>query len=801
MTDRKPRAGKRTSPFPVYAADGRDLLHLQCEILNQISDAVVVLDKDQRILCWNRAAEDLSGRWAQDVLGRIADDGGLHFWINFADEAAANAALSRGGEWCGERPLVAPDGRQLYVETTLSVMKDGGGKPVGTIAIVRDVTQRRQDRKQHEITEKRLRGALKVGGMGYLDWDLKTNDILWSDETYRIYGVKQGPKTPTIESTMRMVHPEDFEFVKSHLEAVVKGEAEYNIEHRMIRPDGRVITVHAMGEVTRDDKGNPLRMLGTVLDITERKRVEEERRRSHEFLHKVLASLDEAVLVVDQDTRIIIECNETAERMFGFSRRELLGGTTRMLHVNEEAFEQFLVIMMTSVGTTGCFRTEFRMKRRNGEEFPAEFFIRPIHYDVRSNIFLGVVRDLSERLHAEEERARLQSQLQQAQKMEAIGQLAGGVAHDFNNLLTVINGYASVMQARLSPSDPLHEDVAEILQAGQRAASLTQQLLAFSRKQIVQPRALDLNQIVAEDEHMLQRLIGEQIKLRVNLAAGQVSVLADPGQIQQVIINLMVNARDAVAGGGVVAIETGNVELKENEVASTGWVKPGPFGMLTISDSGAGMDADTKARIFEPFFTTKELGRGTGLGLSTVYGIVQQSNGAIVVESEPGRGTTFKIYLPAAEGTIEEIPAAEIRSEALRGTETILLVEDEREVRKLTYSTLKQYGYRVLEAANAGEAFLICEQAAEPIALMIADVVMPGMTGWQLAQRLNKMRPEMKVIYISGYAHEELTHRGALQDGVHFVQKPFDPQSLVAKVREILTPTKTPPRQRLTRKT
>jgi len=764
-----------------------NLLRLQCEVLANISDAIVVLDSRRCVALWNCAAERLSGVTACEVIGLELTDRSLHFWFNPGEEEAAAEALARGGVWHGERALVTPNGKQAYLQTTVSAMKDAGGALLGTLAVIRDVTEFKQERELHGITERRLQEALKVGGMGYLDWDLATNDMIWSDETYQMYGIEPGPNPPTIESTVRMVHPEDKELVERHIEAVVRGDSDYTIEHRMVRPDGRVITVHAQGLVTRDEKGNPIRMLGTVQDITERKRVEEERRRSHELLHKVLSSLDEAVLVVDQDTRLILECNETAERMFGYSREELLGNSTMLVHVDEEMFDRFLLEMVASVESLGYYRTRFQSRRKSGEVFPTEFFVRPLRDDGGGNIAVGVIRDLSERIRAEEEKKKLEAQLLQAQKIEAIGQLAGGIAHDFNNLLTVINGYASVTLGRLSPSDPLHEDISEILQAGQRATALTQQLLAFSRKQIVQPKPLDLNQVVAEDENMIQRLIGEQIKLRVGLASSPVCVLADPGQIQQVIINLVVNARDAVVQGGTVTIETGNVDLNEGEAAKVGWIKAGSYGMLTISDDGVGMDAETKARIFEPFFTTKGLGRGTGLGLSTVYGIVRQSNGEILVESHRDRGTTFKVFLPSVEGMIEDRPAVEFKPEALHGTETVLLVEDEREVRKLTCAMLKRFGYKVLEAANAGEAFLICEQVADPIALMITDVVMPGMTGWQLAQRLHKMRPEMSVIYISGYADEELMTRGVLQNGVHFVQKPFDPQKLAAKVREILS--------------
>jgi two-component system cell cycle sensor histidine kinase/response regulator CckA len=389
-------------------------------------------------------------------------------------------------------------------------------------------------------------------------------------------------------------------------------------------------------------------------------------------------------------------------------------------------------------------------------------------------------------LQLEADQRMLEAQLRSAQKMEAIGQLARGVAHDFNNLLTVINGYVALSLNQLEPTNPLYTDLLEVMKAGERAAALTQQLLSFSRRQVSQPKPLDINRVVTETEKMLRRLVGENIDLRVNLARAPVRIKADLGHIQQVIMNLAVNARDAMPDGGLLEIETRNVTLDLQEAEQIEWLNAGPHAMLVINDNGIGMSAEIKSRVFDPFFTTKEADSGTGLGLSTVYGIVRQCGGSIEIQSAPGRGTSIIIYFPSLDESIHETQALMSEADSLRGSETILLVEDEREVRRLVGYALRRYGYKVLEAANAGEALLICEESPEVIPLMITDVVMPGMPGPKLAERLQKIRPDMKVIYVSGYTNDARLLRGIQEGNVPFFQKPFDPELLVAGIRELL---------------
>ncbi len=429
-------------------------------------------------------------------------------------------------------------------------------------------------------------------------------------------------------------------------------------------------------------------------------------------------------------------------------------------------------------------RFETMLRRWDGEPIWVEGANATIELPSRPVVFT-VLRDVTERKRSEQERSSLEEQLRQAQKLESIGRLAGGIAHDFNNLLTVINGYSRLLLGSLKAGDPLRDGLEEIHKAGERAARLTQQLLAFSRKQVLQPRVLDLNRVVEEMRGMLPRLVGEDVEVRIALNADSPMVHADPHQLEQVIMNLAVNARDAMPHGGKLWIETAIVEWGESQAQSHPGARAGRYVMLAVRDSGTGMDEATRQRIFEPFFTTKEAGKGTGLGLSTIHGIVEQSGGYIEVYSEPGHGTAFKVYLPAlAEAAADAgIPAA---VPVIGGKETVLVVEDQAEVREFAADALRAYGYQVIQAANAGEALLLCEREREHIDLVLTDVVMPSMSGTALADRLKKRWPGIKVLFMSGYTDDTIVHHGDLENGAEFIQKPFSPDQLAIKVREML---------------
>jgi signal transduction histidine kinase/CheY-like chemotaxis protein len=400
--------------------------------------------------------------------------------------------------------------------------------------------------------------------------------------------------------------------------------------------------------------------------------------------------------------------------------------------------------------------------------------------------FDRVLRETDRRYQAEDQATVLQGQLDQSQKLETVGRLAGGIAHDFNNLLTVINSYAQFATEGLREGDPLKADLQQIKEAGDRAASLTRQLLAFSRKQVLEPQILDLNTVVNSLDSMARRLIGEDIELRTVLDRHLGMVNADPGQLEQVLMNLVVNARDAMPLGGKLTVETTNIDLDEEFARTHADSVAGPYAMLSVTDTGEGMTAIVRDRIFEPFYTTKEKGRGTGLGLATVYGIIKQSGGNIWVYSEPGQGTTFKIYLPRVESEAAQTAPAPRETLDLRGNETVLVVEDESAVRYLASRILKSAGYHPIAAANGGEALLECEQHSGRIQLVLTDVIMPKMSGKELAERLEKQSPGLRVLYMSGYTDDAIVQHGVLEKGTHFLSKPFNAPDLLKKVRQVL---------------
>ena len=520
--------------------------------------------------------------------------------------------------------------------------------------------------------------------------------------------------------------------------------------------------------------------IAVVNDVTAR--IEAEHMRA--LLAAIVESSNDAIVSKRLDGTIT-SWNAAAERLFGYTPREAVGRPIGILIPPERGEEERTLLTRIAAGQRVDHYETVR-RRKDGTLVPVSLSLAPI-LDAAGNVVGAskTARDLTAQHTAAEALRRTEEQLRQAQKMEAVGRLAGGIAHDFNNVLSVVIGYSALLLDSLDRTDPIAADLTEIRKAAEHASTLTRQLLLFSRQQVVEPKVLDLNEALTAMAKILQRILGEDIELTPVPGANLGRIVADPSNVEQVIMNLVVNARDAMPTGGKLTIETGNVELDAHYAREHLGTKPGPYVMLAVTDTGTGMAAATQARIFEPFFTTKGVGKGTGLGLSTVFGIAQQCGGSVWVYSELAKGTTFKVYFPRVDAT-PEAPRSVHPPATLRGSETILLVEDQEQVRTVAAGILKRSGYLVLTAENATEALRLGAGHAGVIHLLLTDVVMPQMSGPELAQQLIGARPELKVLCMSGYTDDSVVRHGALDRGIAFLQKPFTPESLTRRVREVL---------------
>jgi PAS domain S-box-containing protein len=569
----------------------------------------------------------------------------------------------------------------------------------------------------------------------------------------------------------------------------------FHIDYRMRRNDGEEIWVRDEAIIVRDPHTGKRLTRGMLVDITERKRAEEALRESEERYRNFVEQSSEGIYRMEYDPPVpchltveeqlnrgykagyMAECNDSMARMYGrASSQELIG----------KPFSDFLILRhpVTQQFMERFIREGYRITDEESIELDAQGQKRVFRNTMVGVIVdghwvrtWGITRDVTERLHLEE-------QLRNAQQLEAIGRLAGGVAHDFNNILSIIMGHAELLLAT-GVDERSRVGLEQMRRATERAASLTQQLLAFSRKQVLQPKVLDLNDTVADVQKMLSRVIGEDIELIARLHPSLMAVKADPGQVEQVLMNLAVNARDAMPHGGKLAMETSNVEFQEDEARDLD-LAAGRYVMLRVTDTGNGMDAVTLAHIFEPFFTTKPMGKGTGLGLSTVYGIVKQSGGGIQVESEPESGTAFRIYLPATEGSSIRQGDRMSQMQVAGGSETILIAEDEPDLRELARIFLESYGYKVLEAGSAEQAIRKAEEFGARIHLLLTDVIMPGMSGRQLAESMLQKDPKTKILYMTGYTDDMVVQHKVLEPGVQLLQKPFTRSELAVKVRTTL---------------
>ena len=641
-----------------------------------------------------------------------------------------------------------------------------------------DITERKRGEAALLESAERLRIAVKASNVGLWDWNLRTNQAIFSREWKRQLGYEEHEIENDYREWNTRIHPNDLapalSKVKAYLERLTPI---YENEFRLRHKDGSYRWIIARGALLFDDNGCATHFIGTHFDLTDRKEAEELLRMRDRAIHAVT----QGILITDptQPGNPIIYVNLGFELITGYSMAESLGRSCQFLQ-GKDTDPEMVSRIRTAIHTESACTVVVLNYRKDGTPFWNELSISPVR-DEKGQLthFVGVQVDVTDRQSLEE-------QLRQSQKMDAAGQLAGGIAHDFDNLLTIIKGYTELLLQGKSPTEPSWEPLRAIQKASGRAADLTKQLLTFARREIVSAELLDLNAVVVETLKLLERLIGEDIDLDTSLDPQLWRVWADRGQISQIVMNLAINARDAMPNGGNILIRTQNIELHNPDVLSHAHVPADAYILLSVTDNGSGMTDDVRARIFEPFFTTESFGKGTGLGLATVHGIVIQSGGHIEVSSELGKGTAFKIYLPQSNN----VPHLTQRKPELplphSGTETILLVEDEEDLRILARGILTHYGYKVLDAANGNEALQVSAEYPDPIQLLVTDVVMPGPNGPRTAKQIRTLRPRIRVLLLSGYVDDAETRRIVPHDNMSFLQKPFSPLELVLKVREVL---------------
>jgi PAS domain S-box-containing protein len=797
-------------------------------LLESAPDAIVITDRDGRIMLVNTQTEKLFGYSRDDLLGnpvesllRRQDLGGPGSSSLTDHTFTTGRQANPGSGFIGR----CRDGKEIFVDVSSSPLQTQEGFLV--ISSVRDVTERKLAERRRSARHAVRRvlseattldaatpGVLQAVCAG-LGWEV---GLLWLSEPRTrglgCLGLWHAPGMATTELEPLRGGCSASSGVGLPSRVLGSGQTSWVADPARESACPRLAAAARLG--FRGVLGFPILLGGEVFGAVEvfsqsaeepdaelletlnnignqlgqfvkRKRAEQAVYESEARKTAILEAALDAIITMDHEGTIV-EFNPAAERVFGFARADVVGKEMAGLILPEGLRDRYRQCLASqpagdenpSLGQ----RHELTALRADSSEFPVELTITPIRLE-GSPLFTAYLRDLSERKRTEATLQKTEEQFRQMQKMEAVGRLAGGVAHDFNNLLTVITGYSDMLLEMLAADGGARGLVEEIAKAGERAASLTRQLLAFSRKQVLEPRVLNLNTVVADMNKLLERLIGEDIDLATLQASNLAAVKADPGQLEQVLLNLAVNARDAMPHGGKLTIATSMIELNEAD-ANAPDLPPGPYVLLTVNDTGCGMEPAVKARIFEPFYTTKETGKGTGLGLATVYGIIKQSGGHITVSSEPGRGTTFKIYLPCVEEPVAPLTPPPPRCDEPRGAGTVLLVEDEDGVRRLTREILQSNGYTVLEARHAGEALQLYERYGDPVQLVVTDMVMPGMNGHELAQQLLKKRPGLKVLFLSGYTDSVMLRNGLLDLGNAFLQKPFTPKALATKVRELL---------------
>lgn len=628
------------------------------------------------------------------------------------------------------------------------------------------------------IMNERFDLATRAAGLGIWDWNLLKGELTWDDRIYKLYGIGPADFGGAYDAWVNGLHPDDRVRCDEEMQEALRGEREFDTQFRVNWPDGSIRYLKALAHIERDPSGKPVRMTGVNFDMTEQAESAERVRGSEERYRDLVENAHDIIYSHDLEGSYT-SINAAAEQITGYTREESLNMNLADIVVPEQLDKAREMIARKLKGEK-VTAYELGILAKDGRIVTVEVNTKLVSQDGVPVGIQGIARDVTERKS-------LQKQLAQSQKLESLGRLTGGIAHDFNNMLTAINGYSDLSLRQIAADDPVRRNIEEIKKAGELAAMLANQLLAFSRSQILQPEVIVISDIINDTSNMLKRVIGEDIELVTILKDTVGRTKVDPGQLSQIVMNLAVNARDAMPNGGKLTIETANAILDSNYARQHVGVLPGPYVVLSVSDTGTGMTAAMQEKIFEPFFTTKEVGKGTGLGLATVYGIVKQSGGGIFVYSEVGHGTTFKIYLPRVVEKLDigEV-GADLKTEFAMGSETILLVEDEDLVRSLSHQVLETCGYTVIDARDGVEALEIMGKEEIHIDLLFSDVVMPRMGGRELAEKLLATIPDLPILFASGYTDDAIVRHGELETNINFIQKPYSLDDLARKVRNLL---------------
>jgi PAS domain S-box-containing protein len=739
-------------------------------IVEGIPHLVWVARPDGAAEYWNGRFRQYTGVSLTEVLGydwqRVIHPDDLPATLR-----AWDLSLGSGEPHYCEHRIRRADGAYRWHATRAVPLRDERGRIVRWLGTCTDIEERKAAEEALRASEQRFRAIIEKS-FDCINLNAADGTILYaSPSSVRTLGYS--PEEDIGRNALDRIHPDEYGRVHEQFRRLLRNPG--GCETAVLRgqhKDGSWRWLEARGTNLLEDPAVRA-VVVNFRDITEKKWAEEAMARDA----LLLANVRDSVIVTDLEG-VVTYWNEGATRLFGWTASEMLGRSLTERLPEAERAEALDWIGRIRAGTE--FEGEWQDYRKDGSRIWLHARTSLIKDAAgRPVAIMGLSYDISEQKSLEE-------RLRQSQMMEAVGRLAGGIAHDFNNLLTVVNGYGDMLLSDLRPDDPRREIVVEVRKAGERAAELTRQLLAFGRKQVLAPQVLDLNGVVSEMGKLLRRTIGEDIELILLLKPGLAPVQADRGQMEQVILNLAVNARDAMPRGGKLVIRTGDFQLDEDYSQSRPEVTAGPYVLLELRDSGCGMRPEVKSHIFEPFFTTKGVGKGTELGLAVVHGVVSQSGGFIEVDSEPGSGTSFRIYLPRSEPSGQPTPSVAEFKAVPRGSETVLLVEDEKAVREVNRLILVRGGYSVLEARDGSDALSVAARHRWPIHLLVADVVMPGMGGRQLAERLSAVRPEMKVLFVSGYPDDAVVEYGIREGEVHFLQKPFSPSVLARKVRDVL---------------